>query len=330
MARILITGGAGFVGSHLAGACLHAGHQVHVVVRSSDERLQHLGDGVFRHRFDLRSEMELNRCLAGVEPEVIFHLAGSPRRPQHPGLADARESIHEDLEGLVALLGAAADARNPPQRIVRAGSLAEYGLSPVPYREEAREAPVTVYGAGLVAATHYVGALQSRLPFSVATARLALIYGPSQSTDYLLPSLITLCLAGENAVVRRPMDRRDLIFVADAVGALLRMAEAPLPKTAIVNISSGFAPTMREVAELVVEQTGAQPKLIKYADGSPPSGVANLCGSPERARDLLGWHARIGLAEGLARTVNWYRNRAFQNGSPKSAAAISSPKNGTV
>src|SRR5262245_11001214 len=244
MARILITGGAGFVGSHLAGACLDAGHEVHVVVRpgSSDERLRNLGDDVFCHRFDLRSEMELNDCLADLGPQVIFHLAGSPRRPQHPGLADARENIRDDLDCFIALLGAAADARHPPERIVRAGSLAEYGLSPVPYREEAREAPVTVYGAGLVAATHFIGALQSRLSFSVATARLALIYGPSQSTDYLLPTLITRCLAGQEAVVRRPMDRRDLIFVGDAVAALLRMAAVPLPKTAILNISSGFAP----------------------------------------------------------------------------------------
>ena len=87
--------------------------------------------------------------------------------------------------------------------MIRAGSLAEYGLAPLPTREEAREEPVTVYGASLVAATHFVGALQSRLPFSVATARLALVYGPSQSIDYLVPLLITRCLAGKNSIVNR-------------------------------------------------------------------------------------------------------------------------------
>ncbi|TIS55061.1 NAD(P)-dependent oxidoreductase [Mesorhizobium sp.] len=328
MSRILITGGAGFVGSHLTEACLKAGHQVHVVVRagSNDERLEHLADRISRHRFDLCSEVDLKHCLRNAEPHVIYHLAANPRRPQHTSVEDAKENVQEDLYNLITLLGAAATTRSPPDYLIRAGSLAEYGLAPIPYQEEAREAPITVYSAGLVAATHYVAALQPRLPFPVATARLALVYGPSQSTDYLVPSLITRCLAGENSLVRRPADRRDLIFVDEVVEALQRMAAMPMSKPTLVNICSGVAPTMREVAQLVVEQTGAEAHLVQYGDGSPPSGAADLRGSPERARTLLGWQARIMLADGIRRTVRWYRDCAVHEGQSGMAATTVSPK----
>jgi nucleoside-diphosphate-sugar epimerase len=327
MSRILITGGAGFVGSHLAKACLKADHQVHVVVRpgSSDERLRCLGNRIVHHRFDLGSEIELKNCLAEVVPNVIFHLAWSPRRPQKPHLEDARDTMREDVDCLIALLDAAADNHHPPDRLIRAGSLAEYGLAPLPYREDAREAPVTAHGAGLVAATHYINALQSRLPFPVATARMALVYGPSQSIDYLLPALITRCLAGDDSIVWRPSDRRDLIYVEDAVAALLRMAAAPLPPAAVINISTGIAPTMREVAHLVIEQTGVDPDLVRYRYDSPPSGAADLRGSPERAHSLLGWQSRIALAKGLERTVNWYRSYPVHKPKPDRAAAAISP-----
>ena len=218
----------------------------------------------------------------------------------------------------------------PPDRIIRTGSLAEYGLAPLPYREDAREAPVTVYGAGLVAATQYVGALQSRLPFSVATARLALVYGPSQSVDYLLPALITRCLAGEVSIVRRPTDRRDLIFVEDAVGLCSAWLQRRCRRPRVVNISSGVAPMMREVAQLVIEQTGAAPDLIEYKYGGPPSGAADLRGSPELAQRLLGWQARTALAEGLERTVNWYRTHPVHERAPETAAAAIAPKHATA
>lgn len=309
MVRTLITGGAGFIGSHLAAACLAAGHPVHVIVRpgSDDHRLQHLGGRLIRHDFDLRSEDELRRCIAEAQPERIFHLAARPRRPEDPALADVKAVVQEDLLGLVSLIAAATAARRPPMRIIRTGSLAEYGAAPAPYREDGREAPVSAYGAGLVASTHFCAALQRRLPFPITTARLALTYGPAQSTDYLLPRLIQHCLAGEPFVVHHPTDRRDLVHVNEIVAALMRLATASLPEGMVVNIASGVAPTMREVAKLVIEHTGADPTSITYGDDSASSGAPDFRGSTALAQQSLGWRARIPLSEGLPPTIAWYR-----------------------
>jgi UDP-glucose 4-epimerase len=312
MARILITGCAGFVGSHLASACVAAGEEVHAVVRpqSDESRLRAQAGLITLHRLDLREATALRNCVAAVQPDLIYHLAARPRREEQADLGDARASVEEDLVSLIHLLAASGEARRPPRRLIRAGSLAEYGAAPSPYREDRREAPLGVYGAGLVAGTHLCAALRRRLPFPIVTARLALTYGPAQSTDYLLPQLIQRCLDGGESVVRHPLDRRDLIHVDDVIDALARLATVPLSGgNLVVNIASGVAPTMRTVAELVLAATGADANLISFGSGEATSGAADLRGSTARARKILGWRARIPLAVGIARTVDWYREQ---------------------
>ncbi|WEX75614.1 NAD(P)-dependent oxidoreductase [Sinorhizobium numidicum] len=327
MSRILITGGAGFVGSHLARACLATGHQLHLIIRpgSNDERIHDL-DGVIRHNFDLLSETQLRQCLSDVQPECIFHLAARPRRRETPDLSDAMDGMREQLQGLTGLLSAAALAPRPPRIMIRTGSLAEYGSAPAPYNETTREAPVNAYGAELVAATHLIGALQRRLPFPVITARLALVYGAFQSTAYFLPWLITRCLAGEPSVVQHPDDRRDLIYVDDAVEALLHLADTRSSIGTIINIATGFAPKMRDVARLVLEETGADPALIQYGPAGGSSGLRDFRGATQLARSFIGWKASVPLAEGLVRTVEWYRERARLDGSCSQGQLPATPR----
>lgn len=327
MPRILITGGAGFVGSHLAAAALAANHQVHIVARPSSDisRLEKLGGRVERHRFDLRDDAELRRCLAYIRPQIVFHLAASPRRREHAGLEDVHEFVREDLDNLVLLLRTLGE-NHRPSVVIRTGSLAEYGTAPPPHREEQREEPVTAYSAALVAATQLVSGIQTRLSFPVITARLALVFGPAQSRDYFVPLLISRCLAGQEALVLRPDDRRDFIFVDDVVTALLRLSTAVSRNVGVINISSGVAPSMRKVAKLIVDLTEADPRLVKYSESSPASGASHLCCSPELAGRLLGWRTSVSLPDGLARTVQWYREQLECAAMPISIPGIQSPK----
>ncbi len=292
MTIVLIVGGAGFIGSHLVDRCLEEDHTVHVITKPTTDlyRLEGYIDLIHVHQLDINNHGALERLLGEIKPELIYHLAIATRRETAPHLGDAFASVKEDLLGLLSVL-AAAEANGPPRMFIRTGSLADYGRTPVPHVESAREVPQSVYAAGLVAAVHYVEALQARLPFPVITARLSLVYGPDQSDEFFIPSMIKQCLSGRASIVHNPDARRDLIYVDDVVDALRSIAASNLPGGTIVNIASGEAPTMAEVAHCILNATDADPKLVSCKRQDRTHDV-DLVPSPLLAKELLGWSAK--------------------------------------
>lgn len=191
---MLIIGGAGFIGSHLAQHCITRGDEVQIIVRPQTD-LWRLGKFPLRpnvHTLNLGDRAALERCFREVRADEIYHLAFQTRRQQTSNFSDVEQSINVDILNLVNILAAAAATKHSPRAFVRAGSLAEYGNGPAPYTEDQRENPLNAYSAALTAATHYTQMLQPRLPFSTYTARLALAYGPYQDQSFLIPTLITV------------------------------------------------------------------------------------------------------------------------------------------
>jgi nucleoside-diphosphate-sugar epimerase len=316
LTRVLIIGGAGFIGSHLARHCIARGGDVHIAARPQADlwRLTDIQTNLTLHSLDLRDRVALDRCFAEARPDEVYHLATQVRWQPTPDFSDALQSVSTDVLNLIAVLAAASAANPPPRIMIRAGSLAEYGNGPVPYVESQRENPLNSYAAALTACTHCAQMLQSRLPFATLTARLALTYGPTQNEDFLIPTLVRNCLAGKRTRILRPDDRRDLIYVTDVTEALCRLARSELPGGTIVNIATGIAPPMRDVAGLVARVVGADPALIDIIDTSGTVGEAhnaytNICGSPALTRKLLDWEASITLIEGLQRILDSIRDR---------------------
>ncbi len=300
--RSLVTAGAGFIGSHLVRSLVDAGHDVSVLVRPTTalDRLTPLLPQIALYRCSFDDGVAMAACLAEARPDAVFHLAAGDHRAMRADLGDVSDSLADDLGAFLAVLRACAAMATPPRVLVRAGSLAEYGAGPAPYDESQREAPQTSYGAALLAGTHYAAMLAPRLPFAIVTARLALVYGQGQSSRFLMPSLIRRCLAGLPTLVARPDDRRDLMHVDDAVAGLILLAARPVAP--IINLSTGQAPTMAQVAAQVVAETGCDPGLVALGNGAP-GGTPDLRGSPALAARLLGWRARVPIAEGVAHTV---------------------------
>jgi nucleoside-diphosphate-sugar epimerase len=312
MPRILIIGGAGFIGSHLARMSLELGDEVHIAVKPETDiwRLQAFCDQIKVHRLSLLNGPDLDRCFHDAAPDQIYHLASRVRWSPVLSADDARISLDSELKALMNIVISAGRIPSLP-RIVRASSLAEYGDGATPFVETQREMPLNVYAASLVAGTHYLQMLQKKLLVNVVTARLGLTYGENQSEDFLVPKLIKSCLAGEPIRIERPDDRRDLIQVDEVVEALRLMATQDLPTGLVMNISTSIAPTVREIAETVIQLTAQSRGLVEFGDGSAaPTGTKLFIGANDLAYRLLGWKPVVPYEEGISRLI-----KAIQNSS---------------
>lgn len=305
MTTYLIVGGAGFVGSHLARFLVRQGKEVHIVVSetTSRYRVSNIESELGIHFATLHDLDELHRIFNTVRPEVVFHLpAATVLAGKGEMFEDARCAL-DDITRLLNVLCAAESTIRPPALLIRVGTLAEYGTGSHPFREIQREQPVSPHAAGMVLATHMSDVVQRDLSFPIINVRLALAYGPGQSTKCLVPQLVENCIRGETTRVWYPEERRDLIHIDDVTSALAILTNKPPISHRTINIATGHAPTMREVAELVLEYTGAEKSTVDFGSGTSPDGIANSIGSTELMEKLYSWNAQIGIREGMLRLV---------------------------
>lgn len=317
----LVTGAAGFIGSHLLRRLVNAGAQVHALVRpgSSLDRIEDCQHKVRLHHADLRDAGAVREALAAANPQFVFHLGSQNRGINSPGPQAAQDAIEAIVQPLIGLIEAAATLPDPPHAFFRAGTIAEYGRSALPFRERNREAPVNPYGAAMLAATHFLEMLEPALPFHVLTARLALTYGPDQSDKFLIPQLVDACLEGRRFEIQRPDDRRDLIHVDDVVSAFLAFAETRHVRSGVLNVCTGAAPSMREVAAEIIAATRCDPALIEQHRPAPGEAVSELRCDPSLARERYAWSARIPLRQGLSRLISTRREQLASTRSAISA-----------
>lgn len=302
--RCLVVGAAGFVGSHLSRALAGAGAEVHALIGPSTStfRITDLENRITVARADLSDPGATRAAVAAASPDVVFHLATPSRGGTSRDPAICGPILRGVIDPLLVLIEALRDLDTPPRMFIRAGTIAEYGRTECPFREDDLEKPQNAYGAAMLAATKLLTMLNEDLPFEAITARLALTYGSMQSDSFMIPSLIQACLSGNPFTIRRPADRRDLIHVDDVVEGFIRIAECPGTDCDTVNIATGVAPRIDEVAAHLVALTGCDPSLLSFSTCHDDAGET-LCSDSSRARELYGWGPTISVLEGLSMVV---------------------------
>jgi len=302
MARIIITGCSGFIGSHLAKYLVERDHFVHGIVRKGQSVPTH----VIPHEIQFEDGKDLERCFSEVLPDIIYHLASPTYKNESNDLIDILHHLETDIGNLIRLLSVSYKCTPSLRAFIRVGSLAEYGPTPTPFREDHREQPLNIYAASLVAGTHIVQMLRQHYKIPFLTARLGLVYGPGQSEDFLLPRLVANCLKGERTIIVHPNYRRDMIAIEDIVKALTILGESPPQDISILNLSTGVAPKVMDIAAIVIEKTCCDSTLVETQKSLNSLEIKDLRGSSELMQKKTGWRAQIPISEGVERLVTWY------------------------
>jgi UDP-glucose 4-epimerase len=310
--RVVVTGGAGFIGSHLSDRLLQAGHQVAVVDDLSTGRRDQVSDGASFYQVSLAGEW-LDRVISRERPEVIYHLAAQ---------IDVRRSVSDPIEdadtnviGTVRLLQAAVRSKVRRVIFVSSGGAIYGDTDQVPTPESHPMRPASPYGAAKAAGEAYLAAFTSSYGLETAALRPGNVYGPRQDPHGeagVIAIFAGQLLAGRQPVINGDgLQTRDYVFVGDLVEAALLLLTGPLGQ---YNIGTGRETSVVEVAEelgrAVAELSGGgQPAAAPIHGPARGGEQRRSCLDCSLARSQLGWTAKVALPEGLRSTVAYFAAR---------------------
>jgi UDP-glucose 4-epimerase len=303
--QVLVTGGAGFIGSHLVEGLLQRGDGVRVLDNFSSGRranLEALGGDLTVLEGDLRDPQVVRRAVAGCA--TVFHLAAFVSVPE--SMADPQTCFEVNVGGTVLLLESARQAG--ARRVVLSSSTAVYGNTDAfPTSEQAPLVPLSPYALSKQVNELYARLYSHSFGLPVVALRYFNVYGPRQrpDSDYAaaIPIFVRRLVAGEPITIYGDgRQSRDFIYVKDVVEANLLAAEAEAAGEAF-NICTGRETSLLDLME---ELSGIAPRQPEVRFEAPrPGDIYRSVGSPEKAGRLLGFQSRTSLAEGLQKTVEW-------------------------
>jgi nucleoside-diphosphate-sugar epimerase len=307
--RTLVTGGAGFIGSHIVEELLRGGHSVRVLDDFSSGTRKNLdpfqGDLEIQEG-DLRDATAVQAAVRGVE--LVFHLAAFVSVPQ--SMSDPETCFAVNVGGTVTLLEAARQAG--ARKVVVSSSTAVYGDTDVfPTTEETPLRPLSPYAVSKQVNELYARLYTHTLSLPVTALRYFNVYGPRQrpDSDYAaaIPIFVRRLVAGEPITIYGDgKQSRDFIFVKDVVRANL-LAGASEAAGEAFNICTGHETSLLDLLEEMSEVSPHQPR-VRF-DPPRPGDIYRSAGSPEKAAAALGFRAETSLSDGLAQTIEWMKSK---------------------
>lgn len=311
--KTLITGGAGFIGSHLTEALLTSGHQLVVVDNLSTGQREFVPPAATFYQLDIRQPSFLD-IVSHEKPEIIYHLAAQISVAE--STRDPRSDAAANIDGTLAALAAAEETG--VRKLVNISTATVYAHdAELPWNELTRKGPLAAYAVAKLTCEHYAHhfALYHGLP--TVTFRLSNVYGPRQNPlgeAGVIAIFLRRMLSGERVQIHGDGEQaKDFIYVDDVVRALVSAAGREFPEAVsyedrAFNLSSGEAHSVNEVFSRLRELSGygdeAEHVEPRLADQS------RMILDSTRARQFLDWWPEVTWQEGLSRTYMWFRDRA--------------------
>jgi len=315
MPTYLVTGGAGFIGSHLTEELVRRGHKVRVADNLSTGNRRNLAHiaGVEFVEGDLSDMAVATRATEGVD--YVLHQAAIPSVPR--SVKDPIASNRANIDGTLNVLVAARDAG--VKRLVFAGSSSEYGDTPtLPKREDMPSSPLSPYALQKVMGTEYCRMFTRLYGFETVVIRYFNVFGPRQDPGSPYSGVISLfataLIEGRQPTIFGDGEQtRDFTYVANVVDGVLRACEAPKAPGEAINVACGTRISLNELLRTMNKIVGTDIQAI-YQDARA-GDVRDSQADITKARTLLGYTPLVGLEDGLRHTLAWCRT---QTGAPAS------------
>lgn len=310
MANYLVTGGAGFIGSHLTEALVRRGHRVRVVdslITGKRRNLDHIS-GVEFMEGDLAESGVAERAVAGMD--FILHQAAIPSVPR--SVKDPVTSNRANITASLNVLVAARDAG--VRRLVYAGSSSAYGDTPtLPKREDMPTNPLSPYALQKLVVEQYCQLFTKLYGLETVTTRYFNVFGPRQDPGSPYSGVISLfstaLLEGRSPVIYGDGEQtRDFTYVANVVDGVLRACEAPDVAGQMMNVATGGRISLNDLLNTMNKILGTS--LTATYMEPRPGDVRDSQADISKAKTLLGYVPSVDLAEGLTRTLDWCRSEA--------------------
>ncbi|HKO42036.1 MAG TPA: SDR family oxidoreductase [Pyrinomonadaceae bacterium] len=312
----LVTGGAGFIGSHIASALAASGARVRIIDDLSTgyrENIEEIGGDVDFIQGSVADEAALKRAIEGAE--LVFHEAAIPSVPR--SVENPRQTHIASVDSTFSLLLAARE--NNVRRIVYAASSSAYGDQPtLPKVETMLPEPLSPYAVAKLVGEHYCQVFTRVYGLETVSLRYFNVFGPRQdpSSQYsgVISRFISALLGGETPVIYGDGEQsRDFTYIGNVVDANLKAAESAKAVGHVINIANGERISLNELLRELQDLTG---KTDVKADYQPTRAgdVKHSLADISRARELLGYEPKIDLRQGLSLTMDWWKNSRFARG----------------
>jgi UDP-N-acetylglucosamine/UDP-N-acetyl-alpha-D-glucosaminouronate 4-epimerase len=305
----VVTGGAGFIGSHLAAALAENGARVRIIDNLStgyERNIEAIGSAVDFVKADVGDEQTLKKALNDVE--LIFHEAAIPSVPRsvdHP-----TETHQASVDATFKLLLAARDQN--VRRVIYAASSSAYGDQPdLPKQEDMRPAPLSPYAVAKLVGEYYCQVFTRVYGLETVSLRYFNVFGPRQdpTSQYsgVISRFMSALMTGERPVIYGDGEQsRDFTYISNVIDANLRAAKSTAAVGEIINIANGHRTTLNELLEAMKGVTDKPNVTARYE--APRAGdVRDSLADLTRARALLGYEPRVSLEDGLRLTFDWWQ-----------------------
>ena len=302
--RVLVTGGTGFIGSHLVRRLLAEKANVFVLARkqSHDYLIRDIKSKITLVQADIRDFSRLSRVVMKIKPQKIFHLAAYVNRSR--SLDQVDKCMEVNFFGTVNLIRSLEDINY--DCFINTGTCEEYGNAIPPFKEDQLIHPISAYSLSKSSSVLFCDMYHKNTGRPVLSIRPFTTYGPGQGFNMFVSQVIVSALQKKDFKMSKGEQTREFNYVADIVDGYIKASTTPRAVGEIINLGTGIEYSIKDVAAKIVAMMGSSIKIKFGALPYRTQEIWHLYSDNTKSMKLLNWKPKVNLTEGLKKTIKWF------------------------